>query len=186
MSQSVKKKLDPVATRASILESGFGIFSQKGFSGTSIGDIADASGVPKSLVLYHFGSKEQLWQECVKHRAAPMIQLLDRFISEGGTIRELMEARIQLHESNPSLARMLAWASLDPVPLPEFLVERREMILKRFQGQGFGARIFLALATIDGWYLYRNLYRRFAGDQTIDGVDREDLLQKALAIVEAA
>lgn len=183
MSQAVKKKLDPVATRATILEAAFASFSAKGFSGTSIGDIAEASQVPKSLVLYHYGNKEQLWQACVQQQAAPMIWLIDRFLNEGGSVAELLEARVRLHETKPALARMLAWASLDPVPVPAFLMDRRERMLERFAASGSVEHIFLALATIDGWYLYRNLYQKFAGEEVVNSVSADTVLKKALAMV---
>jgi len=183
MNQSVKKKLDPVATRTSILEAAFACFSARGFSGTSIGEIAEACQVPKSLVLYHYGNKEQLWQACVQQRAAPMIWLIDRFLNEGGSVAELLEARVRLHETNPALARMLAWASLDPVPVPTFIEERRERLLERFSAQGSVEQILLALATIDGWYLYRNLYQKFAGETVVNSVSEDTVLKQALALV---
>src|ERR1700744_4306168 len=36
------------------------LFAQKGFDGTSLQDVADASGVSKPAVLHHFGSKDEL------------------------------------------------------------------------------------------------------------------------------
>ena len=182
MVETVRKKLDPEKTRTDILEAAFATFSGKGFSGASIGDIANASGVPKSLVLYHYGSKEQLWQACVEQRAGPMLAVLDRFITEGGSIEELLEGRIKLHESNPLLARMLAWASIDTVPLPTFIQQRRDALLGRLEKEGKAHKVLLALATIDGWFLYRALYRRLAGDELVDGLSHKRLLKTALVV----
>ena len=41
-------------------------FARSGFEGASTRAIAEAAEVPHSLVLYHFGNKEELWLETVK------------------------------------------------------------------------------------------------------------------------
>lgn len=40
-------------------------FGQNGFTGTSIAQIAEAAGVAKPLVHYHFASKDELWRAAV-------------------------------------------------------------------------------------------------------------------------
>ena len=43
-----------------IVERAAELFAQKGFAGTSIREIAEAAGVTKPTLYYHFGSKEGL------------------------------------------------------------------------------------------------------------------------------
>jgi TetR/AcrR family transcriptional regulator len=51
--------------RAAIRDQALGLFAERGFDATSIGEIAAAAGVPKANVLYYFGSKDELWREAV-------------------------------------------------------------------------------------------------------------------------
>lgn len=48
------------ALRARVLEAALQQFAQQGFAGTSVQRVADAAGVSKQLLLYHFGSKDEL------------------------------------------------------------------------------------------------------------------------------
>ncbi len=45
------------------------LFSQKGFDGTSVRDIAEAAGINTAMISYYFGSKEKLMEEILKERA---------------------------------------------------------------------------------------------------------------------
>ncbi len=50
-----------------ILESALGCFGRRGFDGASMSDIAREAGVSKSLLHYHFDSKDALFLECQLH-----------------------------------------------------------------------------------------------------------------------
>ena len=41
-------------------------FAKNGYEGTTVKDIAEAAGINVSLVSYHFGGKEALFNECIK------------------------------------------------------------------------------------------------------------------------
>jgi AcrR family transcriptional regulator len=47
--------------RELILQAAFGLFSKRGFSGTTTKDIAKASGVSEAMVYKHFASKDELY-----------------------------------------------------------------------------------------------------------------------------
>ena len=184
-----RRQLDPARTRAQIMEAALARFAERGYSGASIGDIAAGAGVPKSLVQYHFGSKSKLWQSCLQHRAGPMIAAMDGFLSGQGTIEDLLKARIRIHEEHPELSRLLAWASIEPVPLPTFIQERREAFAGQLLQQGGPpqvAKVFAAIASIDGWYLFRTLYRTFAGGKMPVVISQEELLRNAMCVVGQA
>ena len=51
--------------RAAIREAATALFAERGFAGTSVADVAEAAGVAKPSVLYHFSDKDTLWRECV-------------------------------------------------------------------------------------------------------------------------
>lgn len=48
--------------RQDVLDAAITVFADKGFDGGRIGEIAALSGVKQSLVLYHFGDKNELWE----------------------------------------------------------------------------------------------------------------------------
>ncbi|WP_440708094.1 TetR/AcrR family transcriptional regulator [Herbiconiux sp. YIM B11900] len=52
------------------------MFAENGYSGTSLQQIAEAAGYSKSSVLYHFRSKEALFEEAL----APSVAELDEFL----------------------------------------------------------------------------------------------------------
>ena len=55
--------------REQILDAALRIFSEKGFAGSSIRDIAREVGVTEGLLYHYFESKEQLMQACWKERS---------------------------------------------------------------------------------------------------------------------
>ena len=56
-----KRRLDGVKTKLHIAEKATELFSQKGYSATSIEDICQATGASKGSLYYHFKNKEQLF-----------------------------------------------------------------------------------------------------------------------------
>ncbi|MCQ6251113.1 MULTISPECIES: TetR family transcriptional regulator [Streptomyces] len=58
-----ERKLDPERSRRLLLEAARDEFSEKGFAGARVQDIADRAGVNKQLIAYHFGGKEGIYQE---------------------------------------------------------------------------------------------------------------------------
>ena len=59
-----KRKNRPDA-RARILKTAAKVFAQKGFSGARVDEIAKAAAVPKSLIYYHFNSKDAILEQLV-------------------------------------------------------------------------------------------------------------------------
>ncbi|MCM0001388.1 MAG: TetR/AcrR family transcriptional regulator, partial [Erythrobacter sp.] len=50
-----------------MLEAAAALFAERGFLGTSLADIAEASGVTKSNIFYFFTGKDELWKAAVDH-----------------------------------------------------------------------------------------------------------------------
>jgi AcrR family transcriptional regulator len=51
-----------------IMEAAESLFADKGFSGTSVRDIAEAAGVNLAMISYYFGSKEKLMEAMFSYR----------------------------------------------------------------------------------------------------------------------
>lgn len=57
------------------------LFSERGFKGTSMEDVADASGITKPLVYQYFGSKESLWDVSVEAVRAQLFDGIEQTVA---------------------------------------------------------------------------------------------------------
>lgn len=102
--------------RQNILKSARVNFLEKGFSGTSMSQIAKDAGVTKGLLFYYFNTKEELWQrvkdyilgEETIHQIKEIP--LDRFEN---FIASILNLRFELYARNPDLVRMMIWQRCD-------------------------------------------------------------------------
>jgi AcrR family transcriptional regulator len=58
------------------------MFAEHGYTGTSLQQIADAAGYSKSSVLYHFRSKEGLFEEALAPSVAELEEFLDSIVEK--------------------------------------------------------------------------------------------------------
>ena len=63
-----------------IIEAAEKLFSEKGFDGTSVRDIAEEAGVNLAMISYYFGSKEKLMEAIFKHRGEHMKMQLESML----------------------------------------------------------------------------------------------------------
>lgn len=54
------------ATQGRILNAAITLFAQRGFAGASVSDVARACGAPVPLIMYHFKSKQGVWEAAVE------------------------------------------------------------------------------------------------------------------------
>lgn len=57
---------EPVTTRSAILAKAADLFSEKGYAGTSMSDLAEDLGLSKAAIYHHFESKESILMTLVK------------------------------------------------------------------------------------------------------------------------
>lgn len=82
-------RLNPEAPSAQqrILDAAEACFARLGFYGTTIRNITDEADVPLSLARYHFGSKEQLFQQVLGRRAEETCRQLDESLAKALQIK---------------------------------------------------------------------------------------------------
>jgi AcrR family transcriptional regulator len=103
------------STKSKILAAAIEHFVNKGFSGTSISEIAKTASINQSLIYHHIGNKQDLWK-AVKTYLIPEHLLSDYKISEEDSLEELLDKiidrRVSLY-SDKRILRLMQWQSLE-------------------------------------------------------------------------
>jgi AcrR family transcriptional regulator len=80
-----------------IIQVAEGLFSENGFEGTSIRDIAAAANVNVAMISYYFGSKEKLFEEMVQIRTAYMRDMIEQLHKSEADPWKKVDAIIDLY-----------------------------------------------------------------------------------------
>lgn len=114
---SVARKHDPEASRAAILDAAERLFLERGFAGASMSEIAKGSGVTKSLIHHHFGSKEALWREVKRRRFSGYHEQQTELFARSGPSAELLRESMRVYfrflRDNPETVRLMSWVQLE-------------------------------------------------------------------------
>jgi AcrR family transcriptional regulator len=112
-----RRQRDKERTIQEVLTAATRLFSKNGLHGTSIRDIEKASGVSKGLILYHFGSKENLY-------ASVQDQLNQKYIAwmaaQRETSKDLLDSiekgiggSLSYLKANNEFRRIILWSYLE-------------------------------------------------------------------------
>jgi AcrR family transcriptional regulator len=82
----------PTSARERILVESFRMFSQLGFAGVSMQQIADAAGVTKATLYHHFEDKEDLFVEVMQSGFARSEEGLAQTVNTNQSLRERLTA----------------------------------------------------------------------------------------------
>lgn len=99
-----------------ILEEATRRFAAHGFDGTSIKDIADAVGIRKPSLLYHFATKEELRREVLEQALSRWNDVLPRVLmaaAQNERLDAVMHELISFFAEDPDRARLLVREVLD-------------------------------------------------------------------------
>ena len=145
---------DPAGTKRLVLDAAEQLFADGGFAGTSIRDVALASGVSHPLIQHHFATKEGLYRSVLRRcgeefraRYPEDEQGLDR----PADLADEMTRIFGFVRDRPRLIRMVGWARLegrdDLFPEPN---KSREAMIRRIEaGQQLGTiRADIAASTL--------------------------------------
>ena len=116
----------PRDAKGVILRSAEELFANGGLHGTSIRDIAIDADVPPALVLYHFKSKDELYQEIFRYRAKALGEVREKRLSlllrktARPDLREVLDAMVRpwielrYEPGGVAYARLIAREVSDP------------------------------------------------------------------------
>lgn len=74
-----RTKEEALATRSSILDAAERVFHERGVSRTSLSDIAQAAGVTRGAIYWHFADKGDLFNAMMDRACMPFDELSERF-----------------------------------------------------------------------------------------------------------
>ena len=106
------------------------LFAEKGYHGTSVGDLAQALGVQKGSLYAHIDSKADLLWEVAREGAEAFHAALDA-VAEDGPVLERIEAALRAHlrvvaeQLDVATVFVQEWRYLDGPRRDEIIAERR-------------------------------------------------------------
>jgi TetR/AcrR family transcriptional regulator len=115
------------STAQRILDAAEDLFAEKGYSATSLGDVADRVGIRSPSLYNHFKNKEALY-EAVLERLLTEFSVPLSELDSGPVTRERvfhwLETIVRQHHANPNLARLLQHAALSGGPHTNALIDQ--------------------------------------------------------------
>ncbi len=105
-----------LGVRAQILSQATRLFAARGYDGTSVQEIAEAVGIRKPSLLYHFKSKDELRQEVLAEMLAHWNAVLPGLLLKASTEERFdstMEALTEFFIEDPDRARLFLRETLD-------------------------------------------------------------------------
>src|SRR5205085_8433876 len=123
------------ARRAELTRAAARLFAEKGYHGTSIGDLAQALGVQKGSVYSHIESKADLLWEVARDGAEAFHTALDAVPEEGPVVERIRAAlrahlRVVAEQLDVATVFIREWRYLDGERRDRFVAERR-----RYEGR---------------------------------------------------
>jgi AcrR family transcriptional regulator len=103
------------STADRILDAAEARFAERGFSATSLGEIADDVGIRTPSLYKHFADKKDLYQAVLARLLDPYVEMLERLLvapSDAGQAQRNLEAVVQHYYERPNLARLVQHAAL--------------------------------------------------------------------------
>lgn len=132
---------DPERAREAILEAALKRFSQHGYRGARVADVAKDAGYSEALVYFHFGTKSELFKEVVSR-----IDAETSWFSEAPSAEELVQ---QMHDGELNYHLDARWRALDRVWAEALSGERDLLELMKPQLEGTIDRLTALLGNYD-------------------------------------
>ena len=119
--------------RELILEAALEVFSQHGFRGSTIDQIAEAAGMSKPNLLYYFKSKEAIFVTLIDRLMEAWLAPLREMDADGDPVREIrsyIRRKIEMARDFPRESRLFANEILQGAPriLPLLEGELKELV----------------------------------------------------------
>jgi len=185
-----KSRLKGAERQEQILQAAIEVFSQNGFRGTTLRQLAHQAGVSEAMIYYHFPSKEALYDAILKKKIEASRHLF--FPEQAGqqkgdqeVFRTVVGNFLQQHARDDTFMRMLLFSALEGHDLAQKFVQgpmrefygflgcylegrMRQNDFKTIDGQ-------LAARLLMGMVIYFTLMRVIFKDPVIQEIDLTEL-----------
>jgi TetR/AcrR family transcriptional regulator len=94
-----REKRNPEATRQALLRAGAELFSQRGFDGVPIEEVAARAGVNKALISYHFRGKRGLYVGVLESAFAKMAERMTATEKAAPTARDALHGMLRAFDA---------------------------------------------------------------------------------------
>jgi TetR/AcrR family transcriptional regulator len=109
-------------TRAAILAAAERRFARRGYAATRLEDVADAVGVKRAALFYHFRDKQALYDAVIEEAFRELVAQVEAVLSAGGPIGPRVEAAVEAWvdaiQARPALARLILRHAADAEERP--------------------------------------------------------------------
>lgn len=131
--------------REAILKAAIRVFADKGYSGASIREICRAAGITKSVLYYHFRSKEHLYEELLLHSFSGNLKAMLKASKKQGSLRDRLvrivhHSFLEARANRVNVQFLLRMVFSPEVAKPEFdyvrEMERERRLLARVLKEG--------------------------------------------------
>jgi len=85
-----RTKEEAAITREQLLKKALAVFSQKGYSATTLQDIAREAEVTRGAIYWHFGSKAELYNTLIREYSDRGTVIVQQAASEGGALIDIL------------------------------------------------------------------------------------------------
>jgi len=124
-----REKRDPLATRQALMRAGSELFSERGFDGVALEDLAARAGFNKALVSYHFGGKRGLYVAILDSAFRAMAERLKAIEAGAPSASKALHGYVRAFEQMtrerpgfPTLfLREVLCSGIEPAVLPHLL-----------------------------------------------------------------
>jgi AcrR family transcriptional regulator len=129
--------------RHQIVAVAMGLFSERGFRGTTTKEIAQAAGVSEAMVFRHFATKEELYAAILDHKACSSggkfepVEMVADAISrkdDRGVFEGLAFGALQHHQEDPQFQRLLLYSALEKHELAQMFFDQFVLRVYEFLG----------------------------------------------------
>jgi len=134
--------------RSQILQVAIGLFSEKGFSGTTTKEIARVAGVSEAMVFRHFATKSELYHAILDHKACEggnpnpfewAGEAMAKKADQEVFYRLILNA-LNHHEQDPEFMRLLFHSALEGHELADMFVKQNIVPLYEFLSEYIAGR----------------------------------------------
>ncbi len=142
-----RRRRDPEASQAAILEAAREVFTERGYARATIREIARRAGVTHGLVMRHFGSKEQLLLKALPGPRA----IAGAVPGDVGTLAERVAAAFVAETEaagsgeHAGVALIRSAASGEQVAMPLYAALQQEVVTAFRQVLGPGSEVYAGL-----------------------------------------